>query len=57
MGVPPAPTDPPTKAGWEHYMQGSPISHVAGLNGPLLLAYGTGDDNCHYQVSWLIWLI
>jgi dipeptidyl-peptidase-4 len=35
--------------GWEHYIEGSPITHVGGLEGPLLLAYGTGDDNCHYQ--------
>jgi dipeptidyl-peptidase-4 len=35
--------------GWKHYIEGSPITHVGGLEGPLLLAYGTGDDNCHYQ--------
>jgi dipeptidyl-peptidase-4 len=25
------------------------VSHVAGLKGDLLIAYGTGDDNCHFQ--------
>lgn len=34
----------------EHgYKDGSPIAHVDGLQGKLLIAYGTGDDNCHYQ--------
>lgn len=33
----------------EGYREGSPITHVSGLNGNLLLVYGTGDDNCHYQ--------
>lgn len=31
------------------YRAGSPIHHAAGLEDPLLLIYGTGDDNCHYQ--------
>ena len=31
------------------FRDGSPIAHVAGLQGKLLIAYGTGDDNCHYQ--------
>lgn len=33
----------------EGYKKGSPISHVAGLKGNLLLMHGTGDDNVHYQ--------
>jgi dipeptidyl-peptidase-4 len=34
----------------EHgYKDGSPIAHADGLQGKLLIAYGTGDDNCHYQ--------
>jgi dipeptidyl-peptidase-4 len=33
----------------EGYRNGSPIMHTGGLQGDLLLAYGTGDDNCHYQ--------
>ncbi len=33
----------------EGYVQGSPITHAAGLNGKLLLIHGTGDDNVHYQ--------
>jgi dipeptidyl-peptidase 4 len=31
------------------YIDGSPITHVAGLRGNLLLVHGTGDDNVHYQ--------
>ena len=31
------------------YLAGSPIHHAAGLEDPVLLIYGTGDDNCHYQ--------
>lgn len=31
------------------YRKGSPISHVEGLKGNLLLIHGTGDDNVHYQ--------
>ncbi|MGA1238949.1 MAG: S9 family peptidase [Limisphaerales bacterium] len=33
----------------EGYRHGSPITHAGGLQGELLLIYGTGDDNCHYQ--------
>ncbi len=31
------------------YKEGSPITHSSGLEGNLLLIYGSGDDNCHYQ--------
>ncbi len=31
------------------YRKGSPITHAAGLEGNLLLIFGTGDDNVHYQ--------
>lgn len=31
------------------YLKGSPIHHVDGLDGNLLLIHGTGDDNVHYQ--------
>ena len=31
------------------YRNGSPITHAHKLKGNLLLVYGTGDDNCHYQ--------
>ncbi len=31
------------------YIEGSPISHTAGLEGNLLLIHGSADDNCHYQ--------
>jgi dipeptidyl-peptidase-4 len=33
----------------EGYRLGSPITHVAGLRGKLLIVHGTGDDNVHYQ--------
>lgn len=33
----------------EGYVQGSPITHAAGLAGKLLLIHGTADDNVHYQ--------
>jgi dipeptidyl-peptidase-4 len=33
------------------YLRGSPIHHVDGLAGNLLLVHGTGDDNVHYQGS------
>ncbi|HJO18471.1 MAG TPA: S9 family peptidase [Vicinamibacterales bacterium] len=36
------------EAGFTH---GSPITHVDGLEGNLLLVHGTGDDNVHYQSS------
>jgi dipeptidyl-peptidase-4 len=31
------------------YTNGSPITFAHQLQGDLLLVYGTGDDNCHYQ--------
>ena len=31
------------------FRDGSPVTHARNLEGDLLLAYGTGDDNCHYQ--------
>ena len=31
------------------YTNGSPITFAHQLKGDLLLVYGTGDDNCHYQ--------
>ena len=31
------------------FVDGSPITRAHRLNGNLLLVYGTGDDNCHYQ--------
>ena len=33
----------------EGYELGSPITYAHQLEGNLLLIYGTGDDNCHYQ--------
>lgn len=33
----------------EGFRDGSPITHAKNLKGNLLLIYGTGDDNCHYQ--------
>jgi dipeptidyl-peptidase-4 len=33
----------------EAYAQSSPITHVVGLKGDLLIVHGTGDDNVHYQ--------
>jgi dipeptidyl-peptidase-4 len=33
----------------EGFTDGSPVTHAAGLQGKLLIVYGTGDDNCHYQ--------
>ncbi len=35
----------------EGYVQGSPITHAAGLEGNLLMIHGTADDNVHYQSS------
>ncbi len=29
----------------------SPLKHVAGLRGDLLIVHGTGDDNVHYQAT------
>lgn len=34
-----------------NYRDGSPIAHAHKLRGNLLLIHGTGDDNCHYQVT------
>jgi len=31
------------------FADGSPVTHAHRLEGKLLLVYGTGDDNCHYQ--------
>lgn len=31
------------------YRDGSPVNFAHQLRGNLLLVYGTGDDNCHYQ--------
>ena len=31
------------------FVNGSPITFAHQLEGDLLLVYGTGDDNCHYQ--------
>ena len=33
----------------EGFEDGSPITRSHRLEGDLLLVYGTGDDNCHYQ--------
>lgn len=33
----------------EGYRDGSPLTFAHQLEGDLLLVYGTGDDNCHYQ--------
>jgi len=33
----------------EGYRDGSPITHAKNLEGNLMLIYGSGDDNCHYQ--------
>jgi len=33
----------------EGFRDGSPITHAHRLKGDLLVVYGTGDDNCHYQ--------
>ncbi|HEX7118984.1 MAG TPA: S9 family peptidase [Longimicrobiales bacterium] len=35
----------------EGYRKSSPIAHVDGLSGRLLLIHGTGDDNVHFQNS------
>jgi dipeptidyl-peptidase-4 len=36
------------------YHDGSPISFAEGLTGKLLIVHGSGDDNCHYQVTELL---
>lgn len=33
----------------EDFLAGSPLSHVEGLEGNLLIVHGTADDNVHYQ--------
>jgi dipeptidyl-peptidase-4 len=33
----------------EDYKRGSPITHVDGLQGKLLVVHGSGDDNVHFQ--------
>ena len=33
------------------YRDGSPLTHARKLQGNLLLIHGTGDDNCHYQIT------
>jgi dipeptidyl-peptidase-4 len=33
----------------EGFFEGSPINHVSGLSGELMLIHGTADDNVHYQ--------
>ncbi len=35
----------------EGYIEGSPINAAQHLQGNLLIVHGTGDDNCHYQVT------
>jgi dipeptidyl-peptidase-4 len=35
----------------EDYKLCSPITHVDGLKGDLLIVHGTGDDNVHYQAT------
>ena len=36
------------------FVDGSPITRAHRLEGDLLLVYGTGDDNCHYQTTELL---
>jgi dipeptidyl-peptidase-4 len=36
------------------YHDGSPISFADGLTGKLLIVHGSGDDNCHFQVTELL---
>lgn len=36
------------------YHDGSPINFAEGLSGNLLIVHGSGDDNCHYQVTELL---
>ena len=33
----------------EGFKNGSPITFAKQLEGNLLIVYGTGDDNCHFQ--------
>ena len=36
------------------YIDASPLTHVIGLKGNLLVIHGTGDDNVHYQNTELL---
>ncbi|MGC9197751.1 MAG: S9 family peptidase [Acidobacteriaceae bacterium] len=36
------------------YHDGSPINFAQGLKGKLLIVHGSGDDNCHFQVTELL---
>jgi len=36
------------------YHDGSPINFAQGLRGNLLIVHGSGDDNCHFQVTELL---
>jgi dipeptidyl-peptidase-4 len=36
------------------YYDGSPINFAQGLRGKLLIVHGSGDDNCHFQVTELL---
>ena len=36
------------------YHDGSPINFAQGLQGKLLIVHGSGDDNCHFQVTELL---
>jgi dipeptidyl-peptidase-4 len=36
------------------YHDGSPINFAQGLEGKLLIVHGSGDDNCHFQVTELL---
>lgn len=36
------------------YHDGSPINFAQGLRGKLLIVHGSGDDNCHFQVTELL---
>lgn len=38
----------------EDFVAGSPMTHVKGLKGNLLLIHGTADDNVHYQNSEML---
>ncbi len=38
----------------EGYHDGSPINFAQGLRGHLLIVHGSGDDNCHFQVTELL---
>ncbi|MFQ5689163.1 MAG: DPP IV N-terminal domain-containing protein [Gemmatimonadota bacterium] len=38
----------------EGYRKGSPLTHAAELESPLLIVHGTGDDNVHFQNTLLM---